>query len=128
MSSPSPAPVPDPQDIPALVQLAVDAAQEKKAEELLVLHLEPVTDFTDYFLIMSGTSDRQVQAIAEAVRRALRAAEQRPLHAEGERQAHWVLLDYGDFVVHIFDAERRAFYALDRLWGDAPDVTLEFAG
>jgi len=113
-------------DIPAQVQHAVDAALDLKAVDLRVLHIEPVTDFTDYFLIMSGTSDRQVQALAETVERRLREHGIRPLHVEGVRQALWVLLDYGDFVVHIFDEERRAFFALERLWGDAPDATAPF--
>lgn len=113
-------------DIPAQVQQAVDAALDLKAEALKVLHLRPVTDFTEYFLILSGSSDRQVQSIANAVQDRLRDKGIRPLHVEGVRQALWVLLDYGDFLVHIFDEERRAFFALERLWGDAPDVTGTF--
>lgn len=120
-------PQPDLLDIPRQVQQVVDAALDLKAADLKVLHLEPVTDFTDFFLICSGGSQRQVDAIAEAVRRRLRDYGLRPLHAEGQSQGQWVLLDYGDFVVHIFDEERRSFYALDRLWGDAPDVTASFA-
>ena len=90
------------------------------------MYLEKVTDFTDYFVICSGTSDRQVQAIADAVDGALRAEGVRPLHVEGYNRAQWVLLDYGDLVVHIFQEETRRFYGLERLWGDAPDVTAEF--
>ena len=108
------------------VQHVVDAALDLKAVDLKVLHLAHVTDFTDYFLIMSGTSDRQVQAIAETVERRLRDHGVRPLHVEGTRQAQWALLDYGDFLVHVFDQERRGFFALERLWGDAPDVTVDF--
>ncbi len=110
-------------DIEAQVRQAAVAALDLKAVELRLLHLEKVTDFTDYFLICSGTNSRQVQAIAQSVQRRLRDEGLRPLHAEGERQARWVLLDYGDFVVHIFDEEHRQLYALERLWGDAPDVT-----
>jgi ribosome-associated protein len=105
------------------VRHAAAAALDLKAVDLRILHLEPVTDFTDYFVICSGTNMRQVQAIAESVQRRLRAAGVRPLHAEGERKAAWVLLDFGDFVVHVFDEEHRGLYALERLWGDAPDVT-----
>ncbi len=122
----SPAELAQPADIAALVQAAVDAAVDTKAVDLQVLHLEPVTDFTDYFVISSGTSDRQVQAIADAVDDRLRRAGNRPLHEEGRRQGHWVLLDYGDFVVHVFDEENRRFYNLERLWSDAPTVTGDF--
>ena len=105
---------------------AVSAALDRKAQDLRVLHLGRVTDFTDYFLICSGTSDRQVQAIADAIQERLRAEKVRPLHVEGYTRAQWVLLDYGDLVVHVFQEEPRRFYALERLWGDAPDVTDTF--
>ena len=110
-------------DIEAQVRLAAVTALDLKAIALRLLHLEKVTDFTDYFLICSGTNSRQVQAIAQTVQRRLRDEGLRPLHVEGERQARWILLDYGDFVVHVFDEEHRELYALERLWGDAPDVT-----
>ncbi len=115
-------------DIPARVQDVVTAALDHKATDLKVLHLEPVTDFTDYFLICSGSSSRQVQAIADAVEQKLGAGKVRPLHVEGQTEAKWVLMDYGDFVVHVFDDDRRGFYALERLWSDAPDVTGDFVG
>ena len=108
------------------VREAVAAAEDRKAVELRVLHLEKVSDFTDYFLICSGTSERQVQAIADAVQEKMREERVRPLHVEGFNRGQWVLLDYGDFVVHIFQEEPRRFYSLERLWGDAPDVTNEF--
>jgi ribosome-associated protein len=108
------------------VREAVSAAEDRKAVELKVLHLQKVSDFTDYFLICSGTSERQVQAIADAVQERLRANRVRPLHVEGYNRGQWVLLDYGDLVVHVFQEEPRHFYALERLWGDAPDVTAEF--
>jgi ribosome-associated protein len=86
-----------------------------------------VSDFTDYFLLCSGTNERQVQAIADAVQESLRAEQKaKPLHVEGYNRGLWVLLDYGDFVMHIFQEEPRRFYSLERLWGDAPDVTSEF--
>lgn len=107
-----------------LVQEAVDAALERKALDLRVLRLAEVTDFTDYFLIASASSERQVQAIGDAVIERLRACGTRPLHVE---QGWWTLLDYGDFVVHVFTEERRRYYGLERLWSDAPEVGAEFA-
>jgi len=108
------------------VREAVSAADDRKAVDLKVLHLEKVTDFTDYFLVCSGTSERQVQAIADAVQERLRENKARPLHVEGYNRGQWVLLDYGDLVVHVFQEEPRRYYALERLWGDAPEVTAEF--
>lgn len=113
-------------DTPARVREAVAAAEDRKAVDLRVLHLEKVSDFTDFFLICSGTSERQVQAIADAVQERMREEKVRPLHVEGFNRGQWVLLDYGDFVVHIFQEEPRRFYSLERLWGDAPDVTNDF--
>ena len=113
-------------DTRSRVREAVSAAEDRKAVELRVMYLEKVTDFTDYFVICSGTSERQVQAIADAVQEKLRERRVRPLHVEGYNRAQWVLLDYGDLVVHIFQEETRRFYGLERLWGDAPDVTAEF--
>jgi ribosome-associated protein len=113
-------------DTAARVREAVASAEDRKAVDLKVLHLEKVSDFTDYFLICSGTSERQVKAIADAVQERLRTDQVRPLHVEGYNRGQWVLLDYGDLVVHIFQDEPRRFYALERLWGDAPDVTASF--
>lgn len=113
-------------DTESRVREAVSAADDRKAVDLKVLHLAKVTDFTDYFMICSGTSERQVQAIADAVQERMREERVRPLHVEGYNRAQWVLLDYGDFVVHIFQEEPRRFYSLERLWGDAPDMTAEF--
>lgn len=113
-------------DTESRVREAVSAADDRKAVDLKVLHLAKVSDFTDYFMICSGTSERQVQAIADAVQERLREEGVRPLHVEGFNRAQWVLLDYGDFVVHVFQEEPRRFYSLERLWGDAPDMTAEF--
>ncbi len=113
-------------DIPTRVRETVAAALDTKAEEVRVRHLEPVTDFADYFVFASGTNDRQVQAIADAVDGRLRARGVRPLHVEGQSAAQWVLLDYGDFIVHVFLEETRRHYGLERLWRDAPDVTADF--
>ena len=109
------------------VRAAVAAAEDRKAMDLKVLHLQQVSDFTDYFLICSGSNERQVQAIADGVEERLRTIKVRPLHIEGYNRAQWVLLDYGDLVVHVFLEEPRRYYALERLWGDAPDVTADFS-
>jgi ribosome-associated protein len=114
-------------DITSYVRLVASAALDRKAVGLKVLHLEPVTDFTDYFVVLSGTNERQVHALADGIVRTLRDHKVKPLHVEGLRNAQWVLLDYGDFVVHVFDEERRAFYGLERLWADAPEVTEELS-
>jgi ribosome-associated protein len=114
------------EDIAHRVETAVSAAEDRQAVDLKVLALAEVSDFTDYFLICSGTSDRQVQAIAEAVDATLRAQKVRPLHQEGMNGGNWVLLDYGDFIAPVSGDEPRRFYALERLWGDAPDVTERF--
>jgi ribosome-associated protein len=113
-------------DTATRVRDAVSAAEDRKAVDLKVLHLERVSDFTDYFLICSGTSERQVQAIADAIQEKLRAERVRPLHVEGYNRGQWVLLDFGDLVVHVFLDETRRFYALERLWADAPEVTRDF--
>lgn len=110
------------------VRDAVAAALDRKAQDVRVLSLGPVSDFTDYFLICSGTSERQVQAISEAIQETLAAKGVRPLHVEGQRAGNWVLLDYGDLVAHVFQPEPREFYALERLWADAADETRSFAG
>jgi ribosome-associated protein len=107
------------------VREAVAAALDRKAEDLKVLHVAEVTHFTDYFLLCSGTNSRQVQAIADGVEERLRNRKVKPLHVEGYQSGQWVLMDYGDFVLHVFLQERRRFYGLERLWGDAPDVTAE---
>jgi ribosome-associated protein len=113
-------------DTATRVRDAVISAEDRKAIDLKVLHLAKVSDFTDYFLICSGGSERQVQAIADSIQARLRGEKVRPLHVEGYNRGQWVLLDYGDLVVHVFQEEPRRFYALERLWGDAPDVTAEF--
>jgi len=104
------------------LRTAARAAADKKAFQIVGLEVADLTSYTDSILICSGASDRQVAAIAESVQRQLREAGRRPLHVEGERRSDWVLLDYGEFVVHVFTEERRAFYGLDGLWGDAPKL------
>lgn len=111
-------------EVPGGVRSAADAILDHKGLDLKVLYVGEVCDFTDFFLIASGSSDRQVQALADAVQERLRAEGARPLHVEGEGQAKWVLVDYGDFLVHLFEADRRDFYRLERLWSDAPRLVL----
>lgn len=125
--NPEPNPIPStlPVETVQRVRVAVAAAEDRKALDLKVLYLQKISGFTDYFLICSGTSERQVQAIADGVQEKLRASRVRPLHVEGYNRGQWVLLDYGDLVVHVFQEEPRKHYALERLWGDAPDVTAE---
>jgi len=103
----------------------VDAARDRKAEDVVALDLSGLSDVTDVFVICHGTSDRQVAAIVENIERRLRCeAGRKPTHIEGLRRSEWVLLDYIDFVVHVFVHEKREFYRLERLWGDAPAVPL----
>ena len=104
----------------AQVSAAIQACLEKKAEELTILEMEKGSGaFTDYFVLCSGTNPRQVQAIADEVELRLKAANLRPAHVEGYKQAEWVLLDYVDFVVHVFSEKARKFYDLERLWKTA---------
>ena len=114
-------------DIEARCRAAVAALADRKADGCRVLKIGDVSSLTDYFLICSGSSDRQVQAIADGVLERLRGEKVRPLHVEGYRPGRWILLDYGDFVVHVFERETREFYRLEKLWSDAPDVTGRFA-
>jgi ribosome-associated protein len=99
---------------------AVVAAADKKALELVVLDMGDLLGITDYFLICSGSSDRQVRTIAEAIEEKLKEEGLRPLRSEGGPDSGWVLIDYGDFIVHVFSSDMRAYYDLERLWKDAP--------
>ena len=102
------------------VSAAIQACLEKKAEELSILEMEKGSGaFTDYFVLCSGTNPRQVQAIADEVELRLKKAGLRPTHVEGYTQAEWVLVDYVDFVVHVFSEKARKFYDLERLWKSA---------
>jgi ribosome-associated protein len=107
-------------DLQRQVNEAILACQDKQAEDVTVLELEKDSGaFTDYFVMCSGTNSRQIQAIADAVDERLEALGLRVTHAEGYKQAEWVLLDYVDFVVHIFSEKARQFYDLERLWKSA---------
>ena len=102
------------------VSEAIAACQEKKVEELTILELEKGSGaFTDYFVVCSGTNPRQIQAIADEVELRLKRTGLYPAHIEGYRQAEWILLDYVDFVVHVFAEKARRYYQLERLWKSA---------
>lgn len=106
------------------VLAALHACEEKKAQEISVLELEKGSGaFTDYFLICSGANPRQIQTIADSVQERLKVLGLHLAHAEGYKQADWVLLDYVDFVVHIFSEQARKFYDLERLWRSAQKIT-----
>lgn len=103
-----------------------DAAWEKKALQLRILDVRKLVDYSDYFVICSGQSDRQVNAIADSIEGTLiRDGRVKPLGVEGQAQGHWVLLDYGDVVVHVFYQPVRDYYELERLWSDAVEVPIE---
>ena len=104
---------------------AARAALDKRAGDLVVLDVQRVSSVTDYFLICSGKSTTQLETITEAIRVELRGEGVNVLHAEGVAESGWVLLDYGDVLIHVFLEDTRTYYALERLWGDAPALTLD---
>ncbi len=104
--------------------LCARAALDHKAVDLVILEVMKLSSFTDYFVICSGNSDRQVQAIAAHIEEKLGQGGIRPLSIEGKREGRWVLLDYGDVVIHVFYQPVREFYDLERLWSDAPRIEI----
>jgi len=104
------------------VMLAARCADEKKASDISVLRLSAITEFTDYFVICSGSSTRQTQTISDEIVDQLKKLKVRPLHTEGYNTGEWILVDYGIFVVHVFTEKSRQFYDLERLWRDAERV------
>lgn len=108
--------------LPSDLTTAIAAALDKKAIDLIVLDLRRGSAFTDFFVICTGANSRQVQAIADGVEAALAATGTKPALIEGRSHAEWVLVDYFDFIVHVFTPATREFYALERLWGDAERV------
>ena len=108
--------------LPKQIERAIAAAEEKKAENLVVLDLRKAGGFTDFFVLCSGTNPRQIRAIADSVMEALAADGAKPAHLEGYERSEWVLIDYFDFIVHVFAPETRMFYGLERLWGNAERV------
>jgi len=122
-------PAPPPEETPtpdtvATWQVCVKAAESKKAEGIRVLDLRPITTFADFFVLCNGTNQRQVQAIADEVVREMKLVGERPASTEGYSNGEWILLDYGDLVVHVFSEKSRIYYDLDRLWRDATEVRL----
>ena len=111
--------------LPADLRAAAEAAKDNNALDLAVLDLRDAAAFTDYFLICTGTSGRQMQTVCDEIERRLSLGGLRPLHREGYNRAEWILLDYMDFVVHIFSERSRAFYDLERLWRNARRVSAE---
>ena len=111
-------------EIDERILTAFQAAAEKKALDIVVLDLREIASFTDYFVIVSGTNERQVQAISDGVADTLKKSGTPAARIEGYKTAEWILLDYGDFVVHVFDDKARKFYDLERLWRESRRVEL----
>lgn len=109
-------------DALAAARAAAEAAADKLGTDTLILHVGPILALADYFVITSASNDRQVRSIVEEVEKRLKARSVRPLGTEGLAEARWVLLDFGDVVVHVFHDDARAYYSLERLWGDAERV------
>lgn len=106
----------------AAARIAAEAALSKKGEQVVILDVRGLTTYADYFVIATGTSDRQVGAIADAVDDTMRKAGHKPIGVEGYTKGHWVLLDYGDVVTHVFYEEARMFYDIEGLWADARKI------
>lgn len=107
-----------------LVLAAADAASDKLAVDIVAFDMSEALAITDAFVLCSGSNDRQVAAIVDAVEERLRAHDTKPLRREGEREGRWVLLDFGEIVIHVQNAEERVYYALERLWRDCPEIPL----
>jgi ribosome-associated protein len=108
-----------------LARLAAQAAAAKQGQDITILDMGELISITDYFVIVSGTSEPHLSTIAEEVERALKPEEVRPVRREGESGARWLLLDFVDFVVHVFHEQEREYYRLENLWRDAPVVDWE---
>lgn len=119
-----PAPQPAAEGLDERVSAALHAAGEKKALNPVVLDLREIASFTDFFLIVSGANERQVQAISDEVYETLKKSGHAAARVEGYKTAEWILLDYGDFVVHVFEQKARQFYDLERLWRESKRVEL----
>ena len=113
--------------LPAQIERAMQAADDKKALDLVVLDLRKAAGFTDFFVICSGGNTRQIHAIADGIVEALSADGIKPAHIEGYDRSEWILIDYFDFVVHVFSQETRMFYGLERLWGNATVISHQSA-
>ena len=108
-----------------MAKIACAALEEKKAEDLKVINIEEVSVLADYFIIASGTNKNQVQALVDNVEEALGKAGYQAKQVEGYQTANWILLDYGDIIIHVFDSENRLFYDLERIWRDGKSISVE---
>jgi ribosome-associated protein len=109
--------------LPREVKISLEASQAKKGENLIVLDLRGISSFTDFFVIMHGNSPRQNIALYESIEQELKKENIKPLSVEGKKHAEWVLMDYGNFIVHVFSKKAREYYSLEKLWGDASKLT-----
>lgn len=105
------------------MKISIEASQAKKGEDLIVLDLRGISSFTDFFVIMHGNSPRQNTALYESVEQELKKENIKPLNIEGKKHTEWVLMDYGNFIVHVFSKEAREYYSLEKLWGDASKLS-----
>lgn len=112
-------------DSKILAEKIARVSLEKKATDVIILDLQPLTSMTDYFVICTGLTNTHVKAIAEHIVDKLKKEKNRPLHVEGARAQEWILLDYIDVIVHVFQPHKREFYSLERLWGDADKVEVK---
>ncbi len=108
-----------------MARLAYDALAEKKAQDIKIINIEGVSVIADYFIIASGTNHNQVQAMADSVEEALGRAGHPARQTEGYQTANWILMDFGDIIVHVFDTENRLFYDLERIWRDGKEIAVE---
>ena len=109
-------------DAKKMAKLAIEGLEDKKANDIRILDIEKITTLADYFIIASGTNRNQVQAMADNVEEFLGKAGYNPKHVEGYQSANWILMDYGDIVLHLFDEENRLFYDLERIWRDGTAI------
>ena len=114
----------DQHDTHETVLMLTNAALTRKAKDLVILRVKDTTSYTDYFVICSGTSDRQVKAIAAYIEETLKKSGMLPLGIEGKNTGSWILMDYGEVIVHIFYEPTREFYDIERLWSDVPSITI----
>ena len=108
-----------------LAEIAVKALDSKKGKEIRLIRIDKITTLAEYFVICTGTSNTQINALGDEVEKELTLAGEEPLHREGYRGGTWVLLDYGDFVIHVMHHESREYYRLERLWKDCPSIDLQ---
>ncbi len=116
----------DGKTIQATIKPYIQAVLGRKAQQVVILDLQNLTSFADAFIICSGKSNRQVAAIAEHVQIELKKQGKHPIHVEGKKEGHWVLMDYGDIIIHIFFESVRQFYDLEGLWIDAKRILVEY--